>query len=128
MRHTFKNYSQTNYTKFHDHISNFNWSSTYSNDVNTYAENLIKAMNAFYIICSPLCTKFATKKRICDPWINSTLLTLIKQKTLYFKLYRRGNITQEENITMKNKIISEIRKAKKNNITLSLKILKIICV
>ena len=53
-------------------------------------------------------------KVICNPWISSTLLNLIKQKNLYLKFYRRGIQTQKkENTTMKNKINNEMSKAKK---------------
>ena len=53
----------------------------------------------------------------------------MRPKYLYFKLYRRGIITEEENKTMKNKTNNEVRKAKKMLCTtLSLKNLIMICV
>ena len=95
--------AQTNFTNFHDHILNFIWGPLCSNDVDSYAEYLMKTMKEFYVTCFPFFTKFVTMEIICNPSINSTLHTLIKQISLYFKLDRRGLITQEENRTFKNK-------------------------
>ena len=45
--------------------------------------------------------------------MNNYLLNLIKLKSQYFKSYRRGLISVDENNYLKNKITMKIRKAKK---------------
>ena len=46
--------------------------------------------------------------------MNSHIFNLIKMKTRYFKLFRRGLVSNQDNNFLKNKINSAIRKARLN--------------
>ena len=111
---SFRNHNEKYASLFYSKIHEFNWHSLFSNDVSIFTNNFLKTTNHLYCNTFPLCTKFISKKRLSKPWMNNYLLNLIKLKSEYFKSYRRGLISVDENNRLKNKITMEIRKAKKN--------------
>ena len=93
-------------------VAGLDWSNIMAYDPSTYVGNFLTTINNLYCNFFPLCTKFITMKRMSKPWITSSILSLIKQKSDAFQLYRRGLITMRENNVIKNKINSAIRSSK----------------
>ena len=75
-------------------------------------DRFIQTINSIYCKSFPLKTKYISVKRLSKPWPTKDLLHLIKQKSLYFKLYKAGIISKTVNYFMKNKVNSAIIKAK----------------
>ena len=76
-------------------------------------------INSTYCDCFPLKTKFISNKRKNNPWITESTMAKIKLKSSYYKQYRNGIITKEENNRLKNRLNKEINHDKKtyyNNI------------
>ena len=93
-------------------INEFNWSTLASNNINAYTENFCKKLDDLYCSAFPLKTKYITKRKAMNPWCTPELANLIKQKSVYFDMYRLGAITKQENNRFKNKVKAAINKAK----------------
>ena len=111
--------------QFHSHkpsyIDNFlqklsliNWEEILVGDVHNQFLSYEKTVNDLYTKCFPVKTKFISTKRICKPWLSSGLMKSIKTKSYYFKLYKRGVISQSTNNAYRNLLNSSIRVAKTN--------------
>ena len=110
---TFRDQSPERTSAFMSAIADLDWSNIIASDPSTYVDNFLTTINGLYCNFFPLRTKFITKKRMSKPWITSNILSLIKQKSDAFQLYRRGLITMRENNLLKNKITSAIRSSKR---------------
>ena len=96
-----------------DAVAELDFSDIIASDPSTYVDNFLAIINELYCRSFPLCTKFISKKRMSKPWITPNILSLIKQKSNAFQLYRRGIISMRENNLIKNKITSAIRISKR---------------
>ena len=111
---TFRCINEANRGLFEDKLSNFDWRTLKTNDVNSYLENLLNTINSLYCESFPLKIKFVSKKQISKPWITPGIKKLIYLKSKYFQLLKLGIITNAENNTFKNRIKSIIEKSKKS--------------
>ena len=77
---------------------------------------MIKSLTLWIDLMSyiPLMNKYVSPKRFSEPWITPRLLELIKLKSLYIKLYRRGIVSHNFNKSFKNKLNSLIDKSKRS--------------
>ena len=68
-------------------------------------ERFIKTMNELYFKSCQIKYENLAKKRLDNPWLTSHIhqLIQIQLKSLYFKLFKVGTITKEENNLSKNK-------------------------
>ena len=98
--------------RFNKLLSEFNWNSVVSNDVDIYTQSFVDKINEFYVKSFPLKTKYISCKQHAHPWLNKNISKLIKLKSLYFNMYKRGIISKEENNSYINKVNSIISKAK----------------
>ena len=83
--------------RFNKLLSEFNWNSVVSNDVDIYTQSFVDKINEFYVKSFPLKTKYISCKQHANPWLNKNISKLIKLKSLYFNMYKRGIISKEEN-------------------------------
>ena len=71
-------------------------------------------VNNMYKECFPLITKCVTNNRKKKPWITSSTMEKIKLKSTYYKLFKNGQISKEENNRLKNRLNKEIDRDKAN--------------
>ena len=100
---TFHDQSPERTSAFLDAVADFDFSVIIASESYTYADNLLAIINELYCNFFPLCTKFISKKRMSKPWITPNILSLIKQKSNAFQLYRTGIISMRDNNLIKNK-------------------------
>ena len=110
----FRNLSTENFNLFTQEICCFDWSSIRDPDISVYSFNFISKLNTIYCSCFPLQSKTISKKRLSKAWLTPRVFKLVKLKSEYFRLFRRGLISREENSHLKNSINSQIRAAKRN--------------
>lgn len=77
----------------------------------TYFDN---TLNELYRKHCPIKIKYISVKRLHKPWITNEILEQIRLKSCFFKLYRRGLISKNENNYHKNRCHTIIRQAKRN--------------
>ena len=111
---SFRDYSNLYMNKFVDSIATIEWDVILQGDVDFMASSFNDVVSATYCSSFPVRNKLLTKKRLEKPWLTPSLLKLIKQKAKYFKLYKQGLISEQENKTFKNKLTNLIRTARKN--------------
>ena len=80
-----------------DAVADSDISDIIPSDPLTYVDNFLALINELYCKVFPLCTKLMSKKRMSKPRFTLNILTLIKQKSNAFKLYRRGILSMREN-------------------------------
>ena len=98
--------------EFRISLSNFNWTSIKSNDVNTYYENYLRTLNTLYCSCFPIKIKYISKKQYLKPWITPNIHNLISLKSKYFHLLKLGMVSKSENNQFKNRVKLIIQKSK----------------
>ena len=99
---------------FNNIISNFDWNSLISNDLNLFTENLISKLNFFYCNCFHLKVKFVKSEKNVNPWMNSQCRKLIQAKSQYFQLFKLGIVSRQENNIFKNKVQKILYRIKLN--------------
>ena len=109
---SFRINSEENRQIFRNTISEFDWTTCISNDVNEYLHNFTDKLDSLYCSIFPLKSKMISKRKALNPWFSSELNDLINQKSVYFELYRQGIVTKQENNLFKNKVKVSINKAK----------------
>jgi len=82
--------------------------------VNNNTERFVRDVTAIYCKSFPIKTKFVSKKRAQNPWVTPDLLKCIRNKSVYFKLFRLGIITRETNNIFKNRVNRLLRDAKRS--------------
>ena len=65
-------------------------------------------INTTYCDCFPLKTKYISDKRKRKPWITDSTMAKIKLKSNYYKQFKNGIITREQNNRLKNRLNKEI--------------------
>lgn len=99
-------------TKFKNAIAEFNWQSIENENLHVYTENLIRKINEIFMKCCPLKVKEVPQKRIDSPWLNSRIQDLIRAKSAYYKMFKRGIVSGAENNSFKNRVKAIIRSEK----------------
>ena len=133
---SFRPYSDDKFLNLQLQLSSTNWdnllSSSNSNEqFNSFMEHINKA----FISTFPIKTKIISEKRKNNPWVTPLTLEKIKRKSEYYKLYKSGRISKEENNYFKNRLNKDIQNDKKlflrkifenskNNMAKSWKIIK----
>ena len=97
---------------FRDVISNYNWNILQSENLDTFAENLISKLNFFFCKCFPIKIKYIKSESQVNPWMNDRLRKLVHAKSQYFLLFKSGLVTREENNSFKNKVHKILERAK----------------
>ena len=90
-------------------LSNIN----YDDDVNVTTLKMIRDVNSLYMKCFPVRIKYVTQKRLCKPWITTSIMNSIKTKSRYFKIFKVGIIDEHLNRKYRNLLNSIIRLAKR---------------
>ena len=111
---TFRNHSPANVDKFLACLTSVNWEESLRGSVNAKCLRFIELVNEQYCKNFPLQTKTISSKRLSKPWLTSGIIRSIKTKSVYFKMYKRGLISETTNNTYKNLLNKTIRKAKQN--------------
>ena len=99
--------------KLMDGLVTTNWDTLLNDsDIESACDSFTNYLNKQYCKYFPAKTKYLSNKRISNPWLTSSIKSLINQKSNYFKMYRMGIISKQTNNQMKNKINKEVNKAK----------------
>ena len=111
---TFRLINEQNLSTFEDKITQTDWNFLLTiSDINEQFSTFQNYINATYCDCFPIKTKLISDGRNSKPWITTATLAKIKLKSMYFKQYRDGLITREENNRLKNRLNKEINHDKK---------------
>ena len=81
----------------------------------------IEKIEHFFCLSFPTKIKYISPNKYDNPWITPEILRLIKYKSLYFNLYKKGIISKELNNSYRNKVLAIIRKSKSNYFETSFK-------
>ena len=93
---------------FCNDLQTVNWLEAWSVNLNDKVSYFMHRLDESYCKNFPLMNKCASPKRFSKPWITLRLLELIKLKSLYFKLYKRGIVSHNLKKSFKNKLNSLI--------------------
>ena len=107
-------YTQQNFEKFSNELSEFNWQFVDYNSLNVNINSFITKLNETYCKHFPLKTKYVSQKRLSKPWLTQRLKNLIRTKSDYYKLFRLGLLSKVTNDIHKKLVNSTIKKAKFN--------------
>ena len=110
----FRSMDESNHNHFIDLISNFEFSSLSSSDIDQYVQSFLTKLNHLYQTAFPIKQKFVSQKFLENPWITSNIKKLIKMKSTFFSLLRKGLISRADNNHFKNKVKFIIDRAKKD--------------
>ena len=100
--------------KFRNIVANYEWSSLCSDNLDEFAENLISKLNSIYCTCFPLKFKYVRSEKNMNPWINSRLKKLVQAKSQFFRLFKLGVVSLQENNHFKNRVHKILHRAKLN--------------
>ena len=109
---TFRVNNQENRDRLRQVISDFDWSTLETDDINTRTVNFTRKLDSLYCETFPLKTKYIPRKKAMNPWFTPELCKLVQTKSVYFDMMRIGAISKQENNIFKNKCKSAIHKAK----------------
>lgn len=85
------------------------------NNGNISIDQITDQLNSLYCECFPLKTKFISFKRLNKPWLTSSVLKTIRDKSSYFKLSKMGIISEEEYKIFRNRHNYLIRDLKRKH-------------
>ena len=109
----FRPFSENNLNFLITKIENINWSETFANnDVNISFSKFNEIISRLFCESFPLKTKYVAVKQNSKPWIKNEIKNLIKEKSHYFGLFKRGFISKEVNNSIKNRVNKAVTKAK----------------
>ena len=106
----FREYNDDCKLLFEERISQFDWNSLESDDINIFWQNFKCTVDRFYTECFPLRTKLVTEKYFKNPWHNAEVKKLSDARARYFALSKQGLVTKPEYSFYRNRITSLIRK------------------
>ena len=110
---SFRLINDQNIANFGTVLSHTNWDFLLNfDDVNEQYRAFLDYVNSIYRNCFPLKTKYITDKRKNKPWITDSTLMKIKLKSNYYKQFKNGTISREENNRLKNRLNKEINRDK----------------
>ena len=112
-------YSERKFNSVKSELLDVNWDEIIGNvnrniDVNTACSNFVEKINNVYCKYFPIKVKFISDKRIGNPWLTPQLKKMINRKSEYFKLFKLGFISRENNLNFNKKVNASIKKAKEN--------------
>ena len=111
----FRPFSNMKFNSLLNSLSNIMWDDILvSRDLNLNCEKFITTINKLYCKNFPIKIKHLSRKRLQKPWISSELISLIKQKSEYYKLYRLDLISRQTNNRFKNMVNDRIRSVKRS--------------
>ena len=105
--------NNVNREKFSERISNYDWTSIITNDINESVSNFMTTLNNLYCQSFPLKTKNVSRYKNMNPWFSDEIEELVKKKSTYFYLLRNGFVTKNKNNNFKNRVKSAITNGKK---------------
>ena len=82
-------------------------------NVNDNTEKFISALDDLYCKSFPLKVKYLSHKRLSKPWLTNGLLTSIKNKSKYYKLFKLNLISESFYKNYRNSLTNTIKHAKK---------------
>ena len=88
--------NEANFIRYRQSLEAFDWRSLRSQNVNTYLENFLSALNNLYCSCFPLTVKSISEKIYDNPWINSDVRNLISAKSNYYQLFKMNLVSRED--------------------------------
>ena len=100
-------------------VEDFDWNSIISDDVDSYVENFLNALDRIYCSSFPLKTKVISERYYLNRWMTPEMHNLLNAKSNYFSLYRLGRsldielVSRDENNRFKNRVTNLIRIQKK---------------
>ena len=133
---TFRPYSDENFLNLQFQLSSTNWDNLLNhNNANDQYNSFMEHINKTFISSFPIKTKIISEKRKNNPWVTPLTLEKIKRKSEYYKMYKSGRISKQENNYYKNRLNKDIQNDKKlflkktfenakNNMAKSWKIIK----
>ena len=111
----FRPFSEINLARLADELLAVDWDFVLqSEDADEQFEAYFNCINRSYQQCFPKKIKYIGDKRFKNPWLTAQTLEKIKQKSHYYKLYKNGLITKQQNNSFKNKLNKEIQRDKNN--------------
>ena len=116
VKHVFRDHSIKNINKLIDNMPNFqrNFNLLFNYDVNKKQNGLLKNCGNYTIVAALKKTKIVSYKTYIKPWITDDIKSLINQKHVHFKNYKRGIIPYETYNQFKNNVTKLVKKAKTN--------------
>lgn len=114
VKYTFRDQSETNLENFYRRLGEVVWSFDRYNSIDDRFSYFNKTINDVFCESCPIKVKQVSSKRLQKPWLTGNIIKSIKLKSHYFKLYKAGLITKEENNQYKNRLNSTIRQAKRS--------------
>ena len=87
---SFRHHKPENLTDFSNKLSDIDWLSLWSGDVDKKVSFFVKCLNELNCNCFPLINKNVSVKRMMKPWLTPRILSLIKIKSLYFKFTNKA--------------------------------------
>ena len=111
---TFRDKSIDNVKRLKEELAVFDWNLDQFGDLNDKVNYFNSMLNKLYTKHCPLKIKYISEKRLRKPWITSDILEHIRLKSHFFKLYKSGLISKNENNHYKNRCHTIIRQAKRN--------------
>ena len=115
-RVSFRDQSEPNLSAFCNDIEHIHWSLDSYDNLNDKFSYFINTIDHIHRKNCKMKIKFLSEKRISSPWINNELLSSIKAKSNYFRLYKRGYISKSQNNHHKNRFNFVIRRAKRRSV------------
>ena len=80
-------YAKGDYDKFRQIVNDYDWASTYDEDVNLYATNFTNSLLNMAEKCIP--SKTVTVRPQNLPWMNNNLRKLMRKRNRLFKKYKK---------------------------------------
>ena len=108
----FRPFSEFNLNRLTNYVTNFDWESIRSDNVNVCMSSFIEKIDYFYCKSFPIKIKQVTRKTYENPWVTKDILKLINYKSTFFNLNKKGIISDKENNAFKNKVQRIIRESK----------------
>ena len=114
IRIQFRDHNDASKTSFEEKLSQFNWNSIESENLNEFYANFISNINRIYVECFPLKTKYVTKKHFKNPWYNAEVKKLSAARVKYFSLFKQGLVSHSDYASYRNRVSDLIRKHKES--------------
>ena len=108
----FRSMNEANHDHFVHLLSDFEFSSLSSSDIDQYVHAFLDQINFLYQSAFPIKHKFVSQKYLENPWITSNLKKLIHMKSTFFSLFRKNLISRSDNNHFKNKVKAIIDRVK----------------
>lgn len=102
IRCEFRDQSSSNLELFTREIAEIQWDFDDNFGITEKMSNFSNTLNDIYCKHCPIKIKYISQKRKNKPWLTNDILDLVKRKSTYFKMYKRGLISKSQNNVCKN--------------------------